>query len=257
VIVFPAVWTLLAALDGQPSKEGATAPASAEASASGEDLFRRGVAAYDAHEYAAAIEWFRKAYAKDAEPAILFNIAQAYKALDDCPRALETMDAFLKASRPNDPLVARARAKRAELERCAPPAQDVKPPVTPLETSKDQRLPPAPVPTLQAAPLVAAPERSRFFGTRLATTCTLSAGTTVALGLTDLALIIAANTFASRVNEATAWTREIQTAEDKRDAFATAATITGVAAGVSAAVAATTCWLHWRRNEQPSSPAAP
>jgi tetratricopeptide (TPR) repeat protein len=251
-------WMLIVSLAGDPPPADPPAPA-AEKLTSGEDLFRRGVAAYDEHDYPTAIDWFRKAYAKDSEPAILFNIAQAHRALGDCPKALESIDAFLRLARPNDPLVARARAKRDELNACVATSEEHgQTSVVPLAATPSPVLPqPAASLTLRAEPGAIERDRPRFLATPLATTCTVAAGGTVALGLTDLVLVIAAHTFASRVEGATVWTDEIESAEDKRRTLASAATVTAVAVGVTAAIAGTSCWLHWRRTHERGTWGAP
>ena len=84
-----------------------------------EALFREGLKAYDAKQYARAIESFEAAHRLSPLPEILFDIAMARRALGDCPRAAEGFDAFIAAAPADDPLLARARARRAELDACA------------------------------------------------------------------------------------------------------------------------------------------
>ena len=95
-----------------------TAAAAAPA-ADAEALFREGLKAYDAKQYARAIESFEAAHRLSPLPEILFDIAMARRALGDCPGAAEGFDAFIAAAPADDPLLARARARRAELEACA------------------------------------------------------------------------------------------------------------------------------------------
>ena len=84
-----------------------------------EALFREGLKAYDAKQYARAIESFEAAHKLSPLPEILFDIAMARRALGDCPRAADGFDAFIAAAPADDPLLARARARRAELDACA------------------------------------------------------------------------------------------------------------------------------------------
>jgi tetratricopeptide (TPR) repeat protein len=250
-------WMILAAVTGEPAVTAAP-PASApqEARPSGEELFRRGVSAYDAHEYAAAIELFEKAYAADAEPAILFNIAQGYRALGDCSKAIEKIETFLNTVQPGDPLIARARAKKRELAACAAASgAKEKKIVTPLESQSEAPPPPPaaraepppgpPSLTLTARPMQ--PEPPRFFQGAMATTCAASAGGTLAFGLTSLAFAIAANSLASRVDSAMTWTPEVAADDAQRRALGQASVITGIASGGAAVIAGASCWARWHR----------
>jgi hypothetical protein len=229
-------WMILAAVTGEPAVTAAP-PASApqEARPSGEELFRRGVSAYDAHEYAAAIELFEKAYAADAEPAILFNIAQGYRALGDCSKAIEKIETFLNTVQPGDPLIARARAKKRELAACAAASgAKEKKIVTPLESQSEAPPPPPaaraepppgpPSLTLTARPMQ--PEPPRFFQGAMATTCAASA---------------------SRVDSAMTWTPEVAADDAQRRALGQASVITGIASGGAAVIAGASCWARWHR----------
>jgi outer membrane protein assembly factor BamD (BamD/ComL family) len=91
--------------------EATAAPAAGDA----ETLFREGLKAYDAKQYARAIESFEAAHRLSPLPEILFDIAMARRARGDCQRAVEGFDAFIAAAPADDPLLARARARRAEL----------------------------------------------------------------------------------------------------------------------------------------------
>jgi tetratricopeptide (TPR) repeat protein len=243
-------WLVLAAVGGEP----VVAPAPPAGAPRGEVLFRRGVAAYDAHEYASAIEWFEKAYATDAEPAILFNIAQAYRALGDCPKALEKVEMFLETAQPGDPLVARARGKKGELEACAAASGGSEQKrVTPLASRRvatgtppaDLEEAPRAAPTLRLVSAPTPPGRPPFFQGATATTCAVSAGGALALGLSSLAFNIAASSLAGRVDDATTWTPEVAADDAQSRALGKAGVITAIAAGGLALFAGTSCAIRW------------
>lgn len=60
-----------------------------------EDLFNEGQAEYDRHNFALAVERWQAAYRVAKEPALLFNIAQAYRLANDCESALSTYKRFI------------------------------------------------------------------------------------------------------------------------------------------------------------------
>jgi tetratricopeptide (TPR) repeat protein len=95
--------------------EAAVVPAPDDA----ESLFREGLKAYDAKQYARAIEAFEAAHKLSPLPEIQYDIAMARRAIGDCRGAADGFDAFIAAASPEDPLLARAQARRAELGSCA------------------------------------------------------------------------------------------------------------------------------------------
>ena len=56
------------------------------------------LALYRAHDYQHAAEKFLAAYALEADPNLLFNVARCYAALGEAPAAIEKYEAFLKSS---------------------------------------------------------------------------------------------------------------------------------------------------------------
>src|SRR5262245_5804397 len=88
----------------------AETPADAPASAEGPDdvqLFRRALLHYDTHEYDEAIDVFRQLYERTRSPALLFNMAQAYRLKGDCLKAVDLYREFMRRD-PSSPDVARA-----------------------------------------------------------------------------------------------------------------------------------------------------
>jgi hypothetical protein len=125
------------------------APAAAAGTSKAEELFKQGLAEYDAHRYRNAIDLFELAYRDSRAPALLFNMAQAWRLLGDCQRASELFSRFVVAS-PSSPDAERARTRLKELGDCgqakpaaaepppprpaAPPAAVIAQPVKPVST---------------------------------------------------------------------------------------------------------------------------
>jgi tetratricopeptide (TPR) repeat protein len=94
-----------------------TPPIDASTDADADDLFRKGLEAYDGHRYREAIESFSRAYRRSHNTALLFNIAQAWRLLGDCSQATATYESFVAAD-PTSPDVPRARAWLGKLREC-------------------------------------------------------------------------------------------------------------------------------------------
>lgn len=58
--------------------------------------YQRGIAQYNLGAFDAAIAEFKAAYERSSEPELLFNIAQAYRLLEDYKQALFFYDAYLR-----------------------------------------------------------------------------------------------------------------------------------------------------------------
>lgn len=86
-------------------------------------LFREGLAKYEAHDYTAAIQKYREAYARWKNPKILANIGTAAWEAGRYAEAAEAYDQFLDEAPPNDPT-------RAEVEKAK---KDVLPKVGTLD----------------------------------------------------------------------------------------------------------------------------
>jgi tetratricopeptide (TPR) repeat protein len=82
------------------------------------DAYTRGETLYQAGEYLAAAESFERVYALDPDPAVLFNIAQAYRFGNACAKAAAYYRKFLGAVRA-PPNRAKVRDYIAEQDRCA------------------------------------------------------------------------------------------------------------------------------------------
>jgi tetratricopeptide (TPR) repeat protein len=96
------------AADPLPTAAEAQRPASGERVVA---LNEEGGALYAAGDYRRAAERFLQAYAVDADPNLLFNIASCYEALGDIDAALEKYRAFLAA--PDADPEGRPRAEQA------------------------------------------------------------------------------------------------------------------------------------------------
>lgn len=133
--------------------------AAGQASADAGDGFRRGLARYEAGDYAAAATEFEQAYADEPSVTILFAWAQAVRQGGDCRKAIELYERLLagKLRRKQRAAVKKARTacRRAvaRAARAAPPEPPAAQPAPPAETSP---APPPPEPAA-TAPAPAAP----------------------------------------------------------------------------------------------------
>ena len=102
------------------------------------ELYKQGNVHYNLAEYDEAIEAFKAAYALTEAPALLFNIAQAYRLQGDCAQALRFYKNFarLEQAAPNredvDALVREmdeCAKNRAPAGPAPPAAEDVPPPL--------------------------------------------------------------------------------------------------------------------------------
>lgn len=62
-----------------------------------ETLYSEGQAAYDRADYALAVDRWQASYRLSQEPALLYNVAQAYRMAGDCARALSSYRQFVTA----------------------------------------------------------------------------------------------------------------------------------------------------------------
>src|SRR4051812_5182285 len=60
--------------------------------------FQKGTTYYDLGQYREAAREYEDAYKAKSDPALLFNIGQAYRAAGDAPAALRSYKAFLRRS---------------------------------------------------------------------------------------------------------------------------------------------------------------
>jgi len=90
---------------------------SGEVPAKARALAERGRALHDAGDYANAIVAFTQAYAMAPSPALLFNLAQAYRLQGDCDDAALMYRRFL-ATGPSPDRTALAEAQLVNVERC-------------------------------------------------------------------------------------------------------------------------------------------
>ena len=124
---------------------------SAAAEPSGDDLERARAADrsarahYDAREYAAAIADYQSAFDALADPLFLFDIAQAYRQLHDCDRALAHYRRYLDA-RPDADNRPKVEQFIAEMTACATP-QPAAPTPPPAPRSEPPPPPPSPSPS--------------------------------------------------------------------------------------------------------------
>lgn len=102
--------------------------------ASSKALYDAGSKAYEAHEYATAIDDFRKAYALLPEPLFLFDIAQSYRQIHDCDNARSFYRSYLRNA-PDAENKDKAQRFLDEMEQCVRDAQAHAPPNTGTTTT--------------------------------------------------------------------------------------------------------------------------
>jgi tetratricopeptide (TPR) repeat protein len=78
-------------------------------------LFEEGSIQYKTGDYPKALESFRQVYANTQDPAILFNIGQCQRLLNQPEEALKSFRIFIREA-PGNPLVENAKTRITELE---------------------------------------------------------------------------------------------------------------------------------------------
>jgi len=86
--------------------------------AAAQAAFAEGQQRYAAGEYLPAATKFEAAYALDPDPVYLFNVAQAYRLGNACPKAVSYYNRFLEAV-PNPPNLVNVKEYLAQAEVCA------------------------------------------------------------------------------------------------------------------------------------------
>ena len=117
-------------------------------------LAERGRASHDAGDYAAAIAAFTQAYVMAPSPALLFNLAQAYRLQGDCDDAALMYRRYL-ATNPSPEGRALAEMHLASVERCIHMLSLH----IPVESPSGRIVAPAPREKLAAALVAPAPSR--------------------------------------------------------------------------------------------------
>ena len=80
-------------------------------------LYERGLRAFEARDWDAAIDAFLEAQEKAPAPALHYNIAQAYRLKGDCQKALVEYKRFLRED-PQSPTRKKVLVRIAEMQRC-------------------------------------------------------------------------------------------------------------------------------------------
>jgi hypothetical protein len=215
-----------------------------------EARFREGLQAYDDHDYVRAIDAFEAAYRASSKPEILFNIAQTYRLLGNCRRALETLDAFIASVPDGHPLLPRARSRREEIGPCPASAASTAKPISATPAlpplSLTSAAPPAPE-RQPAGVLIQAPPPPRHAdGSMLRSTCIGAVGASAGLAGAGIAFGLWAHSVQGSVESAEVWDAAAERADAQGISLGRAATGLAIAAGVTTAIAVTTCLLSRR-----------
>jgi len=138
----------LAVAQASPARAADPRPgAPASASATGvAQLNEEGAALYAARDYRHAIEKFIQAYAVDADPNLLFNIARCYEELGEVDAAIEKYETFLKTPGADTRGRQRARESLATLREARDRAAEPPPARTPAAAEPSPAAPAAPAP---------------------------------------------------------------------------------------------------------------
>jgi hypothetical protein len=129
-----AVLVLVAAFGGAPAARAQAARSSGTATAEARDQFGRGARAFEAKNYDEAIERFERAYSLSSAPALLLNIAQAYRLKGSCAQALSFYRRFLVLE-PQSPHRSEVEGRVAEMRACKEEPPPPAPP--PMTTTTD------------------------------------------------------------------------------------------------------------------------
>ena len=124
----------------------------AHAEGGAKELYDRGLAAYQRHDYEAAVQAFHDAYELDPKPEVLFAWAQAERLGGDCAHAVIHYRKFLEGHPP----AFQAKAAQGPLERCERVVATAPPPPAP-EPAPEPAPAPAPAPPPPAVVLTEAP----------------------------------------------------------------------------------------------------
>lgn len=81
------------------------------------DLSEEARTRYDQGDYERALTLFTRAYAREADPNLLFNIARCYEKLGELERALEKYEVFLSSPNSDPEGRQKAEASRAEIQK--------------------------------------------------------------------------------------------------------------------------------------------
>ena len=213
-------------------------------------LFQRGLQAYDERDYAEALALFQRSYQLSGKAEILFDIAETYAALGECPQAVEELTRLQHAD-VSAALHDRATARRKELEPCSPAASApvaVLPPPSPTPVSPHPDGVPGPAATQPDLPSLVSqpsppPPSSRAAWRTASWTALGAAAACVAAGL---AFEFGAHSAQQSVQTASVWDQGAVRQDERGRAFDTAGTALLIAGGVAVVVTAAT-YLMSRR----------
>lgn len=215
------------------------------------DVFQGALSAFDAHDYTKALGLFQRSYDLSRKPEILFDIAETYVVLGDCRQALDELDRVEHAD-VSPALLARAKARRRELEPCSPASPGAVSVIGPESRGAVPSLRPDAVP----APIAAPPEppsvvwrpasASVHSGVAWKTASLTALGAGAACVLAGLVFELEAHSAQQSVESANAWDPGAMREDERGRTFDTAGTALLIAGGV-AAVASVVTYVVARR----------
>jgi hypothetical protein len=274
VVAFGAPAILLAGTAGGLGRALAqqTSSLTAEQKQEMKQHYEKGQRAYDVGKYADAIDEYAKVYEIGGNPAMLFNIAQAYRLNKQPGEAVRFYKRFLQRA-PNAPNRADVEQKIAELEFddkprpavplspappaaaaptvLAPPASPPPPPAPPPPPPKTAVAPPSPSPVIAAptepapvtptpaTPSSPAPDASSAGNRRMIAIVSLmvvGAGGLVLAGFEGLAASSNADTITAQSKSGKIFDPSVETSGQRENAIAITSAIVGGVALVTGAV---------------------
>ncbi|HEY6177065.1 MAG TPA: tetratricopeptide repeat protein, partial [Kofleriaceae bacterium] len=209
-------------------------------------LAERGRAAHDAGDYSGAIAAFIQAYVMAPSPALLFNLAQAYRLQGDCDDAALMYRRFL-ATNPEPEQRALAETHLASVERCMHKiALHI-----PIETAPDRSMVPAAAPVLTATtPAVPAVSRRAQIEKDVGVGLAIGGGVSLAVAAYyAVQAHDASNDVAAAYARGDKW-QQIAPIDDRGQSAATKAKLFG-AGGAVGIVGGIVTYLLGRRDEGP------
>jgi hypothetical protein len=108
-----ATCTLVVAMLG--AQQGAQAQPAGSHGAEARTLFAEGEHAYRVGNYEESVVLWQRAYSLDPRPRIQYNLSQAFERLGRLQEAVEALDAYIRATPPDEPLYGEANARLSAL----------------------------------------------------------------------------------------------------------------------------------------------
>jgi tetratricopeptide (TPR) repeat protein len=234
------------------------------ASAQALKLSALGIMYYRDGDYVQAIARFKEAYERQKKPDLLYNIAQSYRKLGDCPQALEHYQRYLGAE-PTAYNRTRIEERIYEMEQCTqgntppPPAEQLKKEIEPTPVVETAKPPPPvepplwpvkPEPEPARAPIVKAPPQPMKHRKAVRIVGLVSIGVGLAMTAAAAGLTATAASTADQVGrlyrEGGQWNDDFANVDSRGHAASSAAAGLYTLGAAAIAGGGAMVWLGWR-----------